>query len=659
MANVPSEPRVVRFGVYEVDFGAGELRRKGVRVRLQEQPLQVLAILLEQPGRVITREELRRRLWADTVVDFDHGINTAIKKLRDALSDGADTPRYIETLPRRGYRFICPVNGHATAHGDPAGGALLVGGGPEGPGPVLPVLPGAAVGDSPARAHGSPHAAPRGRAIPTWVIAAAATLVLVLVGVGLQRATVGAAAITSIAVLPLRDLSPERGRDHFAAGTTEALITELGKIGALRVLAYRSVAAHRDAAKPSSRIARELGVDALLDGTVVQSGGRVRITASLIHGSSGRQLWGDSYEFDLRDVLAAQGAIAREVAGRVRVKLTPAEEARLTASRQVDPAAYEAYLLGRAHLAKAPTAESFTRAKAHLEQAIERDPGYAPAYAALGELYVRHRGVRDEHREARWEARRWGERAVERDDTLADAHAVLARSAQQDWDWERAEREFRRAIELNPSHALARIWYAMYLDAMQRFEEAAVEARRAQQLDPASAHVNTWAAATYLYAGRLDEATASVAKALELDRGFADASLVLARIHLARGRPADAIAELRRALELERHPHLVGALAHAHARAGEPREAARLVDELSRGEGKDRAYAQFGRIWAYAGLGDRERAFDALEQAYRERLGRLAWLNVDPLLAPLRTDPRFADLAGRIGLRPSRPPGPR
>ncbi len=653
MANVPSEPRVVRFGVYEVDFGAGELRRKGVRLRLQEQPLQILAMLLDQPGRVVTREELKRRLWAGTVVDFDHGINSAIKKLRDALGDGSDVPRYIETLPRRGYRFIYPVNGHPVNGRDP-GGVPVASSAPDGPalGGKTPV---ATPPSSPAAA-----AVPRRRPAAMWVLAAVApTLVLLGLGVGVHRWSGGPPEITSIAVLPFRDLSPEPGRAHFADGTTEALITELGKIGALRVLSYRSVAAYRDPTKPPSRIARELGVDAMLDGTVVESGGRVRITASLVQASPERQLWAESFEFDLRDVLAVQGALAREVAGCVHVKLTPGEDARLTSSRRVDPAAYEAYLLGRAHLSKAPTPASFARAKAWFEKAIERDPGWAPAYAALGEMYVGHRGVHPDNTEARLQARRWGELALERDDSLADAHAVLGISAQHEWDWPRAEREFRRAIELNPSHAMARVWYALFLDAMQRFEEAAVHAARAQQLDPAAPRVHTWAAATYVYAGRVDEAVAAVEKALELDGGFADASLVLARIHLARGRHADAIAELRRALNLRRYPHLVGALAHVYARAGEPAEAAKLVDELNGNDGVDPGYAHFGRIWAYAGLGDRDRAFNALEKAYEARVGRLVWLNVDPLLEPLRSDPRLADLARRIGLPPARRPEPR
>ncbi len=491
-----------------------------------------------------------------------------------------------------------------------------------------------------------------------------ATAGLLLLGMGLGLNVAGvrdrllgrpvAGEVTSIAVLPLKNLSGDPAQDYFAEGMTEALITELGKISSLQVLSYQSVIGYRQTAKPLPEIARELKVDALLEGAALRSGDRVRITANLVQVGPERHLWAESYEFDPRDILAAQGEVARAVARQIRVRLTPQEQARLTTSRRVDPEVYEAYLLGRAYSSKARTRTSWTRAKEYFEKAIAKDPGYAPAYASLAELYMRPEGspTRDPG-ELRLQARRWAEKALKLDDTLAEAHTVLARvAAQQEWDWARAEREYLRAIELNPGHPLARIWYSQYLYAMQRFEEAVAQAKRAQQLDPASPLINTWAGAAYFFAGRVEEAMASWQKALELDPSYSDASLVLARAYVKLGMNQQAIAELQKArIFNERALLVLGALAHAYARAGQREEALKLVGELKRIEAEERGFVPpFGIIWAYAGLGDEEQAFAWLERSFQERRDRMVWLNVDPLLDPLRSDPRFHDLVRRVGL---------
>jgi TolB-like protein/DNA-binding winged helix-turn-helix (wHTH) protein/Tfp pilus assembly protein PilF len=617
-------PQVVRFGVFELDLRAGELRKKGLRVRLQEQPLQVLALLLQQPGEVVTREELRDKLWTGgIIVDFDHSLNTTINKLREALGDSADTPRFIETLPRRGYRFIYPVNG--------------------------------------ASATSSETDKPQTRWTRRWAMLVGGPLA-VLLGVfalssgGVREAFFGRPAtadITSIAVLPLKNLSGDSAQDYFADGMTEALITELGKIGALQVLSYRSVAGYRQSAKAPAQIAEELQVGALLEGTVLHSGMRVRITTNLVQPSPERQLWADSYEFDLRDVLAVQGTVAREVASRVRAKVTPVERRRLTSTRRVTSEAYEAYLLGRAHMFRRLTATTWTKANEYFETAVAQDPGYGAAYAALAELQLMHVGSPTQNpRDARVHARRLAEKALQLDDTLAEAHTVLARIGQEDeWDWAAAEREYRRAIELNPSYATARIRYAMYLYAMSRFEEAVVEAKRAQQLDPVSPFVNTWAGAAYMQAGLLAEGMASCRKALELDPTYWDASLILARTSVAQRNYAQAIAELRKATALgQQQPLILGALAHAYARAGQRGEALKLVSAMKRIEAEERRYMPpFGLIWAYAVL-DKDQAFAYLETSYQRRPPRMVWVSVDPLLEPLRSDPRFKDLVRRIGL---------
>ncbi len=513
--------------------------------------------------------------------------------------------------------------------------------------------------DGHARLEAIETAAPGRRRTVVWW---AAALMLLAVGLGLNFVGVldrllgrpMAGEITSIAVLPLKNLSGDPAQEYFADGMTEALITELGQISTLQVISHQSVLGYRQTAKPLPQIARDLKVNALLEGTVLRSGGKVRITVNVVQAVPERHLWAESYEFDQQDILAVQGEVARGVARQIRVRLVPEEQARLATSQRVDPEAYEAYLLGRAYSNKAMTRASWTRAKEYFEKAIEKDPGYAPAYGSLAVLYIHsNRGstTRDPS-DLRLQARQWAEKALNLDGTLAEAHSALARVAQQEWDWVGAEREYRRAIEFNPSYPMAHIWYAQYLWAMQRSEESVAEAKRAQQLDPVSPFVNTWAGAAYFYAGRANEGMASMQKALELDPSFSDASLVLARAYLKQGMFQQAIAELQEALTFNETEVLVlGALAHVYARAGQREEALKLVAKLERIEAEERGYvAPFGIIWAYAGLGDKEQAFAWLERSYQERRDRIVWLNVDPLLEPLRSDPRFHDLVRRVGL---------
>jgi TolB-like protein/Tfp pilus assembly protein PilF len=464
--------------------------------------------------------------------------------------------------------------------------------------------------------------------------------------------------IASIAVLPLKNLSADPEQEFFAAGMTEALITELGKIGTLDVISHQSMLAYRGATKSLPQIGRELNVKTVLEGTVLRSGDRVRITANLVQALPERHLWADSFEFDHRDVLVVQERVAREVARHIRAKLTAADRAPAAASRPVDPEAHEAYLLGRTYLYNVRVRDNATRAKECFERAIAKDPSYAPPYASLAELHILTGGagtlahLGDGHPAVSLHARTLSEKALELDETLADAHKALAMVKQVEWDWTGAEQEYRRAIELNPSYAGAHIAYAMHLYGMQRFEEAAGHAKRAQQLDPAAPYINTWAGAAYFFAGRENEATAALQTALELEPSFSDASLVLARNHVAKGRHQQAVLVLEKALALHAtDPAIVAALAHAHARAGDRGKALQLVEQLKRtSSGPRGSFPTFGFIWAYAGLGNRDEAFAWLEKAYEERRRRLVWLNVDPLLAPLRTDPRFTDLVRRLGL---------
>jgi pentatricopeptide repeat protein len=481
-------------------------------------------------------------------------------------------------------------------------------------------------------------------------IGVAVTLIAALALRGPLFRLLDAGHISSIVVLPLKNVSGDPAEDFFADGMTEAVITELGKISALRVLSHQTADTYRQSTKSIPEIARELNVEAVLEGTVLVSGNRVRITANLVRANPERHVWADSYEFDPHDVLMVQAEVARAVAKEIQITVTPEEQARLTHSRRVDPEAYKAYQLGRAYALKRPRRINVAKAAEYFRSAIDKDQSYAPAYAAMAELVLVAGAFPnlDTH-QARAEARRWATAALKLDDSLAAAHNALARVAQREWDWKGAEREYLRAIELEPNYSLAHVWYATYLYALQRFDEAIVQAARAQLADPASPTINTWAAAAYFFGGRTEEGMKSLQKVFDLDPGHSDASIVLARTYLSQTKYPEAIRELERSLAMqkEREPLTLGALANAYARGGRREEAVKLVEELKR---SGESVNSFAVVWAYAGLADNDQAFVWLERACSERRDRLAWLNVDSLLDPLRSDPRFAEIVHRIGL---------
>ena len=624
MAEVRLYSPPIRFEVFEVDLQSGELRKQGVKVKLQEQPFQVLVMLLVRPGEVVTREELQRKLWpADTFVDFDRGLNKAINRLREALGDGADSPRFIETLPRRGYRFIAPVK---TAGTD------------------LPVRP----------SEGShPGASLRKR----WLLASAGVLLgIPLLSLGLnvggmrdrllsQRAQ---PRIESIAVLPLQNLSGDPAQEYFADGMTDELITEIAKIGSLRVMSRTSIMQYKGAHKRLPVIARELGVDAIVEGTVVRSGPKVRITAQLIQARDDRHLWSDKYEGDLGDVLKLQGEVAEAIAGQIQIKLTPQEHAILARARPINPQAYEAYLAGnyfRNKMEGGKSIELFTRA-------IELDPAYAQGYAGLSMSYVYLGifGLRPSG-EVYPKARAAAMKALELDETVAEAHLTLADVKKgYDWDWVGAEAAYKRALELNPSYSMAHALYADYLSKMRRHEEAIAEARQARKLDPISVHTNVVLGMTRYRARRYDEAMGACQKALELDPNDPYALWFQALADEQKHQLPEAIAKLKKAVSLSGAPLFRALMANAYALAGERSKALNVLDELKvlskRGYVSPLDFAV-----VYTGLGDRNSAFQWLEKAYQERTMRIQELP-EPLFDSLRSDPRFPDLMRRIGLSP-------
>ena len=614
----------IRFGVFEVDLQSGELRRQGLKVKLQEQPFQVLVMLLVRPGEVVAREELQSKLWpADTFVDFDRGLNKAINRLREALGDGADSPRFIETLPRRGYRFIAPVK---------TAGTRL-------------------------RLRPSENSHPGGSLRKRWLLASAGVLLgITLLSLGLnvggmryrllsQRAQ---PRIESIAVLPLQNLSGDPAQEYFADGMTDELITEIAKIGSLRVMSRTSIMQYKGAHKRLPVIARELGVDAIVEGTVVRSGPKVRITAQLIQARDDRHLWSDKYEGDLGDVLKLQGEVAEAIAGQIQIKLTPQEHAILARARPINPQAYEAYLAGnyfRNKMEGGKSIELFTRA-------IELDPAYAQGYAGLSMSYVYLGifGLRPSG-EVYPKARAAAMKALELDETVAEAHLTLADVKKgYDWDWVGAEAAYKRALELNPSYSMAHALYADYLSKMRRHEEAIAEARQARKLDPISVHTNVVLGMTLYRARRYDEAMGACQKALELDPNDPYALWFQALADEQKHQLPEAIAKLKKAVSLSGAPLFRALMANAYALAGERSKALNVLDELKvlskRGYVSPLDFAV-----VYTGLGDRDSAFQWLEKAYQERTMRIQELP-EPLFDSLRSDPRFPDLMRRIGLSP-------
>lgn len=445
IAASPSPPHVVRFGVFEVDLSAGEVRKAGLRQKLTGQPFQLLQALLERPGEIVTRDELQQRIWPDnTFVDYDLGLKKAVNRLREVLGDSADSPRFIETIPRRGYRFI----GSVTA---PAIPAQL--------GEPHPAVSEASASTESSRDN---RAAFLRRFIPTFVLLAIAAILLWLNAGKLRTrifATSPSAEIHSIAVLPFKNLSKDPEQEFFVDGMTDELITDLAKIHQVRVISHTSVMPYKGVGKPLSAIAGELNVDAIVEGTVLRSGNRVRVTAQLLGASPERHLWADSYQGDLADVLSLQDRVARSIAREIRVTLTPEEQTRLTSLPPLDPEAYDAYVRGR-HFAAQLTPDGFEKAVVNFGRAIELQPRYARAYADLAETYCWAVATQAmPAQEGLLKARQAGMKALELDETNAQAHSSLAWvKYAYEWNFPEAEREFRRSLLLNPGTSWGLLW---------------------------------------------------------------------------------------------------------------------------------------------------------------------------------------------------------
>jgi TolB-like protein/DNA-binding winged helix-turn-helix (wHTH) protein len=632
---------LVRFQAFEFDRQTLELRKHGLKIKLSGQPMEVLSMLLARPGELIAREELQQRLWPrDTIVEFEHSINAAVNTLRRALGDSADEPRYVETLTRRGYRFIAPLETAA---------------------PV----------SSPAAERRSETAAAEARgtrrmprrfwiiAVPLMVAIGAGILLVVSVASLRERVlrSVGAVRepplqIRSLAVLPLENLSGDPGQEYFADGMTDELITELGKVSALRVISRNSVMLYKGKRKSTPEIARELNVDAVVEGAVMRSGERVRITAQLIQARTDRHLWAESYERDGRDVLNLQSEVARAIAEEIRIKLTPQERARMATRRGVDSEAYDAYMKGR----DAMSPGTYHIAIKYFQQAIEKDPNFAMGYAGLAGAYSDLGN--DElisPQESYPKARAAAMKALEIDDTLVDAHLTLGWAKLRfDWDWTGADSEYRRALQLNPSNAEAHTRYGSFLPFLGRFDEARAEIKQAQEIDPLSSFPRLEMGVIFIMSHQYDEAIEQVRKTIEIfhleDSTFAH--FILGLSYRGKGVFKEAIAEHEKAVALfPECPLYLGHLGYTYGLAGKKAQALKVIEQLKQWS-KRRYVAPYDIALVYIGLGEKDQAFAWLEKAYQAHSNDMSNLKADPTFDPIRSDLRFQDLLRRMKFPP-------
>ena len=642
----PAAARVLRFGAFEADLQARELRKQGMQIKLQDQPFQVLVVLLEHAGEIVTREQLRQKLWPrDIFVDVDNGVNAAINRLREALGDSAESPRYVETLPRRGYRFVAPVTAVSTSDR----GSGFANAPSEIPQKERPV---------PSQAQGiaeSAVPATQKKVVSTRLIVLLGIVAMVVIGsivLVLSRGGVkGQPAIRSLAVLPLKNLSGDPTQEYLADGMTEALIGRLSGIHDLRVISRTSVVRFKDTHLAAPEIARTLGVDALVEGSVIRDGNRIRVHAQLIRGPTDEHFWSEAYDRELRDVLSLESEVAQSIARKVEVTVTGKEHERLTAARSVSPEVYESYLKGRFALNKSNNRADIEESIGYFEEAIKKDSAFAPAYIGLAAAYRRLGSgfVGAPPSETRPKVISAAQKALEIDPELAEAHARLADIYQQQFRWSDAEAEYKRALELKPNDAATHLRFAIWLACQGRTEEAVAWSRRARELDPLGTSGSTLAL-ILLYARHYDEATQELRSVVALQPDDAEALWFLGIVLLAKGQPEEAIPVLEKALSVsDRSPAIIGWLIRAYAHARRRNDALRLLDELKQRQKKGYVpTAAF--VHAYLGLGEYDEAFAWFEQAYQEQSNSLQFLKVQPFYDPLRNDPRFKDLVRRVGL---------
>ena len=658
MQPVTSSP-IIRFGAYSLDLRAGELRKGGSRIRLQEKPLRVLALLTERQGELVTREELKIYLWpGDTFVDFETGLNTAVSKLRDALSDSADKPRYIETIPRRGYRFIVPVDRAEVTPARMENRASAIG-------VTTQTVEITLRPEASARAGERVAAAPTERKqVSHWRNAYIFGLVLIAVVCasyfGLRRLTTRRAppiARAMLVVLPFDNLTGDPSQDYVSDGFTEEMITQLGELNHQRmgVIARTSAMNYKNSSKSIKQIGQELGVNYVLEGSVRKAGDGLRITAQLIRADDQTHVWAREYDRPIGDLAKLQGEVAEDIAREIQIQLTPQEQMALAGEQPVVPEAYRSYLRGRYELNKR-SVDGMKVAIGAFNEAIEEDPNYAPAYSGLADTYnmLNYYGYVPGG-EAIPKARAAARKAVELDDNLAEGHASLGYvDFMWDFNWRDSERQFQRAIELDDSYSPAHHWYALLLAALGRREASLAQIHQAQQLDPLSLIVRTAAAYVSYFArdyGAADQLSQSV---LQRDPNFMVAHTVLGLTREQEGQPDAAVAEFQTALALSgsRPAVYLDYLGHAFAAAGKRADAEQVLSEIDE-RVKPGGASPVYRAATLVALGRKDQALDALEEGSAPGAGgEPEWLNVDPRYDAIRPDPRFQRLLRMQGFIP-------
>jgi TolB-like protein len=581
MGGSRSSDIVVRFGAYELDQQAGELRKDGLRVRLQEQPLQILRLLLDQPGKIITREELRQKIWpSDTFVDFDHGINNAIKRLREALGDTAETPRFVETLPKRGYRFIAAVEG------------------------------------------------------PT------------------VKAVAGSAPIESIAIFPFETASSDPDTDYLAVGIPGSVTHALSQSSCLRVISWRRAANEENRQSDPLAIGRKLGVRTVLTGRIWQRANKLRLHVDLLDTGNGEEIWGDQYDSELTELFAVQDAISREVSRKLRLTMTGETETRFIKRYTEKIEAYQLYVRARRWLDKR-SAEGFRRGAEYLSQAIQIDPTYAPAHAELAQCISVpcYYGSVDPDL-AFPKARARALRALEIAPDLAEGHAALGLIFQTyDWNWTAAEKEYLRAIELNPNYATAHYHYSYLLAETGRFDEAIHEASEALSRDPMSALLNAGLAFVLMLARQYDRCITQALTASEVDPNMTLCSMILGTAYGEKGQLATAIKHYEQGIGMGGMLALQKAfMGHLLGRSGDTARARSILHELEELSGKTYV-PSFAPAVIHSGLGEHSLAIEAVEKGCDRRETDLVFLKVWPHFDPIRDDLRFHEVERRVGLR--------
>lgn len=615
-----------RFGQFELDLRSYGLKRDGQPLRLEKIPMELLIFLVEHHGELITREQIIERLWGKQVfLDTEQGINTAIRKVRQVLQDDREKPLFLETVVGKGYRFVGNVTLSGTeflASGDRS----------------LPES------KSARRTHRL-----RSFGTITGLLVAAAVFWTLWPKIDRVLRAGRTSTFRSIAVLPLENLSGDPSQEYFADGITDALITHLAKLHAVRVISRTSIMRYKNTREPLPEIANTLNVDAVVEGSVARSSNRVRVTVQLLDARADRHLWAEEYDRDLRDVLSLQSELARDISEQIRASISSEKPSTRNGRGAIEPAAYDSYLRGRSFWNQR-TPEGLKQAVAHFQRAIDLDPDYAEAYSGLADTYTAlgytsYWSPKDSFPKARELA----SKALQIDPSLAEARSSLAYARlYYDWDWKGAEEEFQRAIAVNPNYATAHHWYSVLLTARGRHEEAFSEIRRAHELDPLSVPISTDMGFELYYARHYNEAITQLRSVLQTSPKFPLAHLWLGRAYEQKEMYAEAITEFEEAgTALRDWPVIIAAAGHAYARWGHKSEATaamRRMNELS----KEEYVTPYGVALIYAGLDDKDHAMNWLQNAYEDRSHWLVWLNLDPRFDNVRSDPRFQELLQRM-----------